>query len=152
MPSYELNFILRRMQRPEMLEILKRVGDSVLDNEGILRKVEFLGHRPLPWRMVNRTRPGVKRITQGSYFIYHCDLPPQTSYRLQGEYRLDPEFVKIRFLKKEENIAEDYVCTLDDEMKPPVFRPSVLKLIEEGRKKRITAVELAAKFPEEVKR
>lgn len=38
------------------------------------------------------------------------------------------------YLKKEANLAADYRCDLDRELRPPALRPSVQSLIEEGRK------------------
>lgn len=52
------------------------------------------------------------------------------------DLRHDTETIRVFYLKKEANLSENYECTLEDELKPPVFRPSVQKLIEEGRKKR----------------
>ena len=44
--------------------------------------------------------------------------------------------IRVHYLKKEANVADDYQCTLEEEMKVPSFRKSVQKLIEEGRVER----------------
>ncbi|KAF7496049.1 hypothetical protein SSS_05179 [Sarcoptes scabiei] len=48
--------------------------------------------------------------------------------------RRDNEIIKVFYLKKEANLAADYRCDLDRELRPPALRPSVQSLIEEGRK------------------
>jgi ribosomal protein S6 len=134
MPSYELNFLIRRMAKNDLVKILKNVGETLLNNQGVLRKIEFLGHRKLPMKMSNKSAPHSKNLQQASYFVYHCDMPAVLTDQLTTDFRLDPDIQKIRFLRKEVKIPSDYVCTLEEELQPPPFRKSVAALIAEGRK------------------
>lgn len=51
--------------------------------------------------------------------------------------RYDTDIIRAYFVKKESNLPDGYHCTLNDELKPPALRPSVMSLIEEGRKKKV---------------
>lgn len=63
-------------------------------------------------------------------------MSPNGMSKVYEDLRNDNETIKVFYLKKELSIPDDYVCTLEQELKPPIYRPSVKKLIEEGRKKR----------------
>lgn len=66
--------------------------------------------------------------------MFHFDLPPAKMDYLKERVLVDNDFLWRGFIKKELKIPKEYKCTLEDELKPPVFREPVKRLIEESRK------------------
>lgn len=136
MPGYELNFIVKRIPRAALVECLKRVGEGIIDGPGsVLRKIEFLGHRKLPYRLGNPHQKGSARLKEGSYFIYHFDTAPETSKKIIEDLKLDYDIIHTKLIHRLDKIPDDYVCTLHEELLPPAHRPSVTALIGEGRRR-----------------
>ena len=77
-----------------------------------------------------------------SFFIYHCDVPPLTIHKIFDTLRQDTDLMKVKFSEKTKKIPEDYVCTLEEELKPPALRPTIQSLMrrneERIRKSKIT--------------
>jgi small subunit ribosomal protein S6 len=136
MPSYELLFITKRLSKKDLVSCLKRTGELVLNSNGILRKIENLGTRALPYK-IRTPIAGQKKYTTGNFFLYHFDVPPQKLYEIIDSLKLDNDLMKVGFTLKETKVEPEYECTLEEELQPPSFRKSVQKLIEEGRKKQI---------------
>lgn len=68
-----------------------------------------------------------------SFFIFHCDLPPKQVKAVCQQQILDSDIIRSALMLKYEKLAPNYECTLEEELLPPSHRPSVKKLIEEGR-------------------
>ena len=71
-----------------------------------------------------------------SFFIYHCDVPPLTIHKIHDSLRMDTDLMKVYFAEKETKIPEDYVCTLEEELKPPALRPSIQSLIRQDEERK----------------
>jgi ribosomal protein S6 len=72
MPTYELSLVVKQaLKRPDMVAAVKRTGESIINNGGYIRNLEFLGHRNLP----QRQRVNDEYHTKGSYFIMKIDIP-----------------------------------------------------------------------------
>ena len=136
MPTYEILFTVRRLAKPDLVSCLKRVGEVLLDNHGILRKIEYLGTKKFPYKMpkAGSKTPGLH--SSGSYFLFHCDLPYSTNLMISNTLKLDHDLIRVSLHSKNTALPEDYECTLAEEMLPPSYRKSVQNLIKEGRKKR----------------
>lgn len=84
----------------------------------------------------------------GSYFIYHCDIPVSEVQRVRGDLKMDTDVINCAFIRRDDvKVTPDYVCTLEEELLPPSSRPSVRKLIAEGRKVHQVEVFNADKSP-----
>ncbi|NP_001376373.1 28S ribosomal protein S6, mitochondrial isoform 2 [Gallus gallus] len=51
MPRYELALILKAMQRPETAAVLKRTVEALMERGAIVRNLENLGERALPYKI-----------------------------------------------------------------------------------------------------
>jgi len=134
MPSYELFLITKRLSKKDLVSCLKRTGELVLNSNGILRKIENMGTRSLPFRFTTGI-PGNKNYTSGNFFLYHCDVPPQTIYKIADSIKMDTDIMRVYFDEKKVKIADDYVCTLDEELKPPALRPSIQSLVRQNEER-----------------
>uniref|UniRef100_UPI003B9EA023 mitochondrial ribosomal protein S6 isoform 3 n=2 Tax=Rattus norvegicus TaxID=10116 RepID=UPI003B9EA023 len=56
MPRYELALILKAMRRPETAAALKRTIESLMDRGAIVRNLENLGERALPYRISSHSQ------------------------------------------------------------------------------------------------
>ncbi|XP_039446486.1 probable 28S ribosomal protein S6, mitochondrial [Culex pipiens pallens] len=125
MPTYELSLILRQMPRPELISVLKRTATAIFDKGGVIRKLDNLGTKPLPFKtsvhgLVHRT---------GSYFVVKFDTPPATVEDLEEEYGRDVDIIRKRIYKADAALHEPVSCTLHEEMLPPAYRKDVQKML-----------------------
>ncbi|XP_023221392.1 probable 28S ribosomal protein S6, mitochondrial [Centruroides sculpturatus] len=129
MPCYELALILRKMTRPELVDSLKRSGMAILKANGVLRKIENLGTKQLPYKMSVHDRVH----KEGSYFLFYFNASPTILKDLNNSFMLDIDIIKasVSRLQQTKYPAE---CTLDEEFQPPALRKSVAKLLEESKK------------------
>lgn len=145
MPTYELSVILRQMARvfcvhftphnhitskhrplhpqPEVIATLKRTADKILDNGGIIRKLENLGTRPLPYKI---SEHGLVHRT-GSYFVMQFDAPTTLIQTVHEEYGRDIDIVRRHIFKVDP--PADVECTLGAEMLPPAYRTEVQRMV-----------------------
>ena len=131
MPTYELTVIMRKLAQPALVSAVKRVADEIYVNGGYIRKIESLGTRQLPNIKVSKKM----RHTEGTYMLMDVDIKAKDLSKINDEYIRDKDIIQQFFLSKTDQM-EDFVCegTLDDERKPPAERPSIQRLIEEGRR------------------
>ncbi|XP_021931157.1 probable 28S ribosomal protein S6, mitochondrial isoform X2 [Zootermopsis nevadensis] len=113
---------------PELISTLRRTADAIFNKGGIIRKVENLGTRNLPYKM--SAHGSVHK--QGSYFVFQFICPPSSLHNLEEEYGRDVDIVRRRIFKME--TPEEFECTLHEEIKPPAYRKDVQKMIEESKK------------------
>ncbi|XP_058447570.1 small ribosomal subunit protein bS6m [Malaya genurostris] len=130
MPSYELALILRQMPRPELVSVLKRTANVIFDKGGIIRKLDNLGTRPLPFKT---SKHGLVHRT-GTYFVVKFDTPPSTLEDLEEEYSRDVDIIRKRIYKADATLQQEISCTLHDEMLPPAYRKDVQKMISIANK------------------
>ncbi|CAD7004329.1 probable 28S ribosomal protein S6, mitochondrial [Ceratitis capitata] len=129
MPSYELAMVLRQMSRPELVSVLKRTAESILDKGCIIRNLENLGTRALPHKI---SEHGVVH-REGSYFTITFDSAPTKISDFMEEFGRDIDIVRRRIFKIEE--PEEFQCTLHEEMLPPAYRKDVQEMIDIAKRK-----------------
>nr|CAG4638849.1 EOG090X0IQO [Cyclestheria hislopi] len=128
MPSYELSMILRKLSRPALVSTLKRTGEMILDQGGILRQFINLGTKPLPYKMSAHNL--VHR--EGTYFVMKFDSSPNSIEELSDALLRDVDIIRPVIIRLDP--PKKFECTLEEELQPPAYRKDVKKLIEEGRK------------------
>lgn len=130
MPLYELMLILRPMAKKEIVECLKRSANIVWKENGVLRKIDYLGFKKLPFAKFS-VAEGM-RYHEGSYFLYHISIGTSKMRNLKPELKLEVDLLNASVqLADESKIREDYNCTLEEELLPPAFRKSVRPLLDD---------------------
>lgn len=120
---------MRALPRPALVEGIRRQAEKLMDAGGIIRSVESLGERQLP----QRQKAHDELHSRGVYFNIHCDMPNNSLSPLLEEFRRDTDILRKTFVALDNDWPEPK-CTLEEEMLPPAYRPSIQKMIEEGRK------------------
>lgn len=128
MITYELCVLLRVMPKLELATTLKRISSSIFDKSGIIRNIENLGTRDMPYKTSNH---GVV-YNKASYFIMEFNAPPACIDDLKEEYARDIDIIRRRIYKKELDPIPE--CTLHEELQPPPYRPDVQEMIKNARK------------------
>uniref|UniRef100_A0A1L8EHE2 Small ribosomal subunit protein bS6m n=1 Tax=Haematobia irritans TaxID=7368 RepID=A0A1L8EHE2_HAEIR len=129
MPTYELFVVLRQMPRTELVGALKRTAESILDKGGIIRSLQNLGARALPYKISEQGM--VHR--EGSYFAINFDVAPMKIADMKEEFGRDVDIIRRNIYKVEE--SEKYECTLHEELLPPAYRKDVAEMIEIAKRK-----------------
>ena len=136
MPTYDLSLVVKHaLKRPEIVSVVKRMGEHIIENGGYIRTMEFVGNRQMPQKM---TLNGI-RHTHGNYFVMRVDLPIIEIPKLRDFGDRDSEILRHDLISVEQK--QDPVCTLEEEFLPPSKRPSVQTMIDLGRRRpRLTKV------------
>lgn len=116
----------------DLITTLKRTADSIYGKGGVIRKLENLGFKDMPYKISKDKLP----YRQAHYFIYTFDVPPAALHDLRDESNRDVDILRQRVLKLEDE--EDVVsspCTLEAECKEPAYRTDVQKLLRLQKKK-----------------
>lgn len=114
--------------QPELVSTLKRTASGIFNKGGIIRKLENLGTRDIPYKT---SKHGLVH-KQASYFIFQFNAPPSCLEDLTEEYSRDIDIVRQRVYRiKEEPQVE---CTLADELQPAPYRKDVQDLISQAKK------------------
>lgn len=127
MPTYELALMLRAMPKPELKTTLTRISHAIFDRGGIIRNIENLGFRPMPFKT---TAHGLVH-KEANYFVFKIDTPSKAVADLKEEYRRDVDVVRQRVFLSQEPSKSD--CTLEEELLPPAYREDVQKMIDVGK-------------------
>jgi len=131
MPGYELSVIYRMMAKPELVSVVRRTAEAIIDRGGLVTKFENMGFRTLPHKMIAHDHQHWK----GSYMLIRFSASPRKIEELIDLYKRDIDIVKS-FIMREERFVSPTECTLHEETQPPPYRPEVIKLMEEGKAKK----------------
>ena len=97
MPGYELALIMRVMKRPDVIDGVKRTIASVIERGGIVKKLENLGEKRLPYRMMAHT----ENFTRGHYFVVEFDAPPDAIPSMSEYLHRDIDVIRPTILSRE---------------------------------------------------
>uniref|UniRef100_F6RLT1 Small ribosomal subunit protein bS6m n=2 Tax=Equus TaxID=9789 RepID=F6RLT1_HORSE len=95
MPRYELALILKAMQRPETAAALKRTIEALLDRGAIVRDLENLGERALPYRISAHSR----QHSRGGYFLVDFYAPPTAVESIMEYLSRDIDVIRPNVVK-----------------------------------------------------
>ncbi|KAL4681739.1 28S ribosomal protein S6, mitochondrial [Trachypithecus francoisi] len=95
MPRYELALILKAMQRPETAAALKRTIEALMDRGAIVRDLENLGEKALPYRMSAHSQ----QHNRGGYFLVDFYAPTTTVESLVEHLSRDTDVIRGNIVK-----------------------------------------------------
>nr|XP_010588728.1 28S ribosomal protein S6, mitochondrial [Loxodonta africana] len=90
MPRYELALILKAMRRPETAAALKRTIEALMDRGAIVRNLENLGERALPYKMSTHNQ----QHTRGGYFLVDFYAPTTTVESIMDHLSRDTDVIR----------------------------------------------------------
>ncbi|KAM4796755.1 small ribosomal subunit protein bS6m [Rhinophrynus dorsalis] len=102
MPRYELSLILKAMQRPETAATLKRTIQALMERGAIVRELENLGERALPYKISKHNM----RHTHGGYFLVDFYAPPTIVPDMLDHLSRDIDVIRPTILKQEPKADE----------------------------------------------
>ncbi|XP_073338180.1 small ribosomal subunit protein bS6m [Pagrus major] len=106
MPRYELALILKTMQRPETAAALRRTVESLMERGAVVRDLENLGQRMLPYTMTKHNQ----NHNRGSYFLVDFYAAPNILTGLLNHLHRDVDVVRPTVLKKEDQVSSSNCC------------------------------------------
>ncbi|XP_035401756.1 28S ribosomal protein S6, mitochondrial isoform X2 [Cygnus atratus] len=95
MPRYELALILKAMQRPETAAVLKRTVEALMEKGAIVRNLENLGERALPYKISKHKQ----RHRRGGYFLVDLEAPPSIVSTMMDHLGRDIDVIRRAFIK-----------------------------------------------------
>ncbi|XP_062478255.1 small ribosomal subunit protein bS6m [Pezoporus occidentalis] len=95
MPRYELALIVKVMQRPETAAVLKRTVEALMERGAIVRNLENLGERSLPYK-ISKHR---ERHRRGGYFLIDLEAPPTIVTTMMDHLGRDIDVIRRAFIK-----------------------------------------------------
>ncbi|XP_075351070.1 small ribosomal subunit protein bS6m [Mycteria americana] len=95
MPRYELALILKAMQRPETAAVLKRTVETLMEKGAIVRNLENLGERSLPYKISKHK----ERHRRGGYFLIDLEGPPSIVSTMMDHLGRDIDVIRRAFIK-----------------------------------------------------
>lgn len=111
------------------MSALKRTAESILDKGGIIRHLQNLGAKALPYKI---SEHGLVH-REGTYFTINFDAAPTKIADMREEFGRDIDIIRRHIFKVEE--PEKFQCTLHEEMLPPAYRKDVQEMIEVAKRK-----------------
>ncbi|XP_077585925.1 small ribosomal subunit protein bS6m [Stigmatopora nigra] len=106
MPRYELALILKAMQRPETAAALRRTVEALMDRGAVVRDMENLGQRQLPYAMNKHNQ----KHRQGSYFLIDFYASTSILTGLYDHLQRDVDVVRPTVLKKDTETSQQTCC------------------------------------------
>lgn len=122
-----MTMIFRQMSKPQLVSALKRTGEYILSNGAILRYIQNLGSKELPVKM---SRHG-QTNWHGSYFLFRFDASPALPLAMRAEIKRDVDVIRATYLAL--SPPTKIACTLEEEMQPPAYRPSVQHMMHKSQ-------------------
>ncbi|CAL8300047.1 unnamed protein product [Merluccius merluccius] len=118
MPRYELALILKAMQRPETAATLRRTVETLLERGAVVRDVESLGERLLPYKVSKHDQ----RHVRGAYFLVDFHAAPHVSAALLDHLSRDVDVVRPTVVRKDDAVAPGGPCCGADPLRVPGHR------------------------------
>ncbi|XP_044526171.1 28S ribosomal protein S6, mitochondrial [Gracilinanus agilis] len=102
MPRYELALILKAMQRQETATALKRTLQALMDKGAIVRNLENLGERALPYKISIHNQ----RHQRGGYFLVDFYAPTTAVENIMNHLSRDIDVIRPNIVKHPLTLAE----------------------------------------------
>lgn len=115
--------------QPELVKALARAATSIYDRDGIIRKVESLGFRPLPYKISKDQVP----YREANRILFTFDLPFVHLRDLKDEYVRNVDIIRKAIHEIKQPV--DIECTMYKDMIEPAYREDVQKMLKMSKKK-----------------
>lgn len=112
-----------------MVSALKRTAGLIFDRAGIIRKLENLGSRALPYKV---SEHGLAH-REGSYFAITFVSAPTKIADLHEEFSREIDIIRGNIFKIEE--PEPIECSFHEETQPPAYRKDVQEMVAIAKRK-----------------
>lgn len=109
---------------------MKRTAGLIFDRGGFIRKIDYLGSNPLPYK-ISKNRTPYRHAEQ---IIFKCDVSAQIKNDLLEETNLDVDVIRCKLF--ELHAPQPVVCNLEEDLKPVAYRKDVKKILELQEKKK----------------
>ncbi|XP_042312454.1 28S ribosomal protein S6, mitochondrial [Sceloporus undulatus] len=110
MPRYELALILKAMQRPETAATLKRTVEALMERGAVVRNLENLGERALPYRISKHNDDH----TRGGYFLVDFESSPTVISAVKDHLGRDIDVIRSTVLKHRMIKAEECMGIIEE--------------------------------------
>jgi len=124
MPRHEITLITKILQRKQKADILKSVVNHMIGSGFVVRKVEHLGDRCLPFKMANHET--------GSYFVLDGDFPRDSVSDLKQFFGIQNKIIRSTIIEHKKLYSDEtkFCCGME-----PVEYEAELKEISKPRPK-----------------
>jgi len=129
MVAYEISVIIKAVSKAKMVSTMKRTCEMIMANKGYIESIQFLGTRALPLKIHKYGQA----FNRGSYFIINYHTPYTARDDIKDNCKRDVDIIRETIFPKES--AQEFICSLHDEIKPPAYRADVAKMITEGEER-----------------
>ncbi|XP_008105755.1 small ribosomal subunit protein bS6m [Anolis carolinensis] len=110
MPRYELALILKAMQRPETAATLKRTVEALMERGAVVRNLENLGERALPYRITTHSEDH----TRGGYFLVDFESPSTVISSVKDHLGRDIDVIRSTVLKHHVTKTEECMGIVEE--------------------------------------
>lgn len=93
--------IFKPLAREGLHKALRAVSTMLMDSGAVLRDIENLGHRTLPYRM---RAPDREYVLEGNYFCFDMELPPQLLSGVSKELSITDDVVRYTVSRHKEGL------------------------------------------------
>ncbi|XP_071955846.1 small ribosomal subunit protein bS6m-like [Antedon mediterranea] len=107
MPRYELSLIMRALERPTLVEAMKRVVSELINQGAIVRGMESLGERQLPYTMMAHAQ----KFYYGHYFILDIEASTRLCHNINPYFKRDIDIIRKHFIVPHYIKYKPFECT-----------------------------------------
>lgn len=131
MPTYEMPLLIRLGKKAEYANILKTVSETIFNSGGFIRTIENWGEKDLPCKTSSHGQVHRK----AGHFLMSFDVPPSSTLKILDECQRNWSIVRVQIYLRNEP-SKKVECTLEDDMLPAPYRPTVKKMLETAAKQK----------------
>ena len=102
MPRYELFLVTRALTKEPLRDIVRRIANSIFEQDGVIRKIENLGEQELPYRM----KAHAEWHTHGRYMLFDFHLKTSSLPFFRKEMKFDYDIIRPTLMKKDSDFDE----------------------------------------------
>ncbi|KAI1724497.1 ribosomal protein s6 domain-containing protein [Ditylenchus destructor] len=126
MPLYELTLIPKPFAKKELVDVMARFANILLDKGAVIARIESLGHRDLPFVRMQKSTGA--RIKHSNYFLFRSYLTMRGMSEAQKVLKNDRDLLFLGIVNDNDHTDPPETCTLEEHLKVPSHRQAVVDL------------------------